>query len=228
MSPQREPPWIRTVTVCLALLAACGGGGSGPAASTTTVPQPIAGDIEADAVRSGAERPSRQMVRRASGLYVQDLTMGTGAFASRGRTAVVRYTGWRADGKQFDEGEITVTLGTNKTIAAWEEGLLGMRVGGKRRLVVAAESRLRCTRRGERHSAEHGARVRDDAELGLLTAKTGGQAERSRARCFFSAATVPDDHDCPNQQCRDAERLRGRGDRCSSVGRRGTAVKSSC
>ena len=135
MSPSANPR-TRTVTVCLALLAACGGGGSGPAASTTTVPQPIAGDIEVTQFAPALNVHLDQMVKRASGLYVQDLTMGTGTFASRGRTAVVRYTGWRADGKQFDEGEITLTLGTNKTIAAWEEGLLGMRVGGKRRLVV--------------------------------------------------------------------------------------------
>lgn len=76
------------------------------------------------------------MTRRASGLYVQDLVMGNGAVSTRGRTVVVRYTGWLPDGRRFDSGEITVSLGTNKTIPAWEEGLLGMRVGGKRRLVV--------------------------------------------------------------------------------------------
>lgn len=62
--------------------------------------------------------------------------MGTGAVATRTRTVLVRYSGWLWNGKQFDSGEVTVTLGTNKTIRAWEEGLLGMRAGGKRRLVV--------------------------------------------------------------------------------------------
>lgn len=62
--------------------------------------------------------------------------MGTGGVALRGRTVIVRYSGWLANGKQFDSGEITVTLGSNKTIRAWEDGLLGMRVGGRRRLVV--------------------------------------------------------------------------------------------
>jgi FKBP-type peptidyl-prolyl cis-trans isomerase FkpA len=76
------------------------------------------------------------MSRRASGLYVQDLVTGTGAVATIGRTVVVGYTGWLPNGTEFDSGEVTVTLGTNKTIRAWEEGLLGMRVGGKRRLVV--------------------------------------------------------------------------------------------
>jgi FKBP-type peptidyl-prolyl cis-trans isomerase len=48
---------------------------------------------------------------------------------------VLRYTGYLTNGKQFDTGEITITIGTGKVIRAWDEGVLGMRVGGKRRLV---------------------------------------------------------------------------------------------
>jgi len=119
------------------LFAGCSGGGSGaPAATVTTTPQPIAGDIERTDFNPSLGVHLDQMLKRASGLYVQDLAMGTGAIASRGRTAVVRFTGWLANGKQFDDGEVTVSLGSRQTIAAWEEGLLGMRVGGKRRLVV--------------------------------------------------------------------------------------------
>jgi FKBP-type peptidyl-prolyl cis-trans isomerase FkpA len=138
MSP-RVNPVLRAPALCSLLLAgvlaACGGG-SGGSASTTTVPQPIAGDVERTTFAPQLGVHLDQMVKRASGLYVQDLSPGSGTFASRGRTAVVRYTGWRADGKQFDDGEITITLGKAQTIAAWEEGVLGMRVGGKRRLVV--------------------------------------------------------------------------------------------
>lgn len=76
------------------------------------------------------------MVRRPTGLYVRDLVTGNGPVATLGRSVVVRYTGWLADGKQIDSGEITVTLGSNKTIRAWEEGLLGIRAGGKRRMIV--------------------------------------------------------------------------------------------
>jgi|SRR5215208_4039807 len=76
------------------------------------------------------------MMRHPSGLYVQDLVTGKGAVAARGRSVVVRYTGWLPNGKKFDASEITVTLGSNKTIRGWEEGLLGMRVGGKRRLII--------------------------------------------------------------------------------------------
>jgi FKBP-type peptidyl-prolyl cis-trans isomerase FkpA len=76
------------------------------------------------------------MTARPSGLYVQDLVTGTGGIVALGRSVVVHYTGWLPNGKQFETGEVTVTLGSNKTIRGWEEGLLGMRVGGKRRLIV--------------------------------------------------------------------------------------------
>jgi peptidylprolyl isomerase len=127
------------------LVAACGGGGSGgatpapsPAATpvATNLPQPTASDVERVAFDPALGVRLDKMSKRASGLYVQDLTVGTGAVALRGKTAVVRYTGWMSNGTQFDSGEVSVTLGSNHTIAAWEEGLLGMRVGGKRRLVV--------------------------------------------------------------------------------------------
>jgi FKBP-type peptidyl-prolyl cis-trans isomerase len=136
MSPRFRVTGFTSPLVAL-LIAACGGGGaSTPAATATSVPQPIAGDIERTEFNQTLGVHLDQMVKRASGLYVQDLTMGNGTIAARGRTAVVRYTGWLANGKQFDDGEVTVSLGSRQTIAAWEEGLLGMRVGGKRRLVV--------------------------------------------------------------------------------------------
>jgi FKBP-type peptidyl-prolyl cis-trans isomerase FkpA len=128
----------RTLVAIALVLApnACGGGSSSGATSATPAPQPIAGDIERTTFAPALGVHLDQMTKRASGMYVQELTPGTGSVATRGRSVVVRYTGWLPNGKQFDSGEISVTLGTNKTIAAWEEGLLGMRVGGKRRLVV--------------------------------------------------------------------------------------------
>lgn len=106
------------------------------ATAAVTTPQPLAGDVERVVFDSSLGIHLDAMSRRASGLYVQDLVTGTGAVATTGRTVVVRYTGWLPNATRFDSGEITVTLGTNKTIRAWEQGLLGMRVGGKRRLVV--------------------------------------------------------------------------------------------
>jgi FKBP-type peptidyl-prolyl cis-trans isomerase FkpA len=127
----------RHVIAAIAIIgsAACSGnaGGAGNPANT---PQPLMSDAERVAFSPSLGIHLDSMTRRASGLYVQDLTAGSGAVGVRGKTVVVRYTGWLANGTQFDRGEITVTLGTFKTIRAWEEGLLGMRVGGRRRLVV--------------------------------------------------------------------------------------------
>jgi FKBP-type peptidyl-prolyl cis-trans isomerase len=121
-----------------AFAIACAGGGASIPASTSPAanPRPIAGDVERTEFNPSLDIHLDAMSRRASGLYVQDLVVGTGAVAARERTVVVRYTGWLPNGKEFDSGEISVTIGSNKTIRAWEEGLLGMRVGGKRRLVV--------------------------------------------------------------------------------------------
>jgi FKBP-type peptidyl-prolyl cis-trans isomerase FkpA len=129
--------WARRLATvaATAALTACGSPPSA-SASSSPVPQPVAGDAERTTFSPSLGIHLDSMTRHASGLYVQDLASGNGAVATRGRTVVVRYSGWLPSGKQFDAGEITLTLGTNKTIPAWEEGLLGMRVNGRRRLVV--------------------------------------------------------------------------------------------
>ena len=79
------------------------------------------------------------MTRTASGLYYRDLAEGHGAQAD-GRTAVVHYTGWLANGKRFDTSRggqpFTFSVGAGEVIAGWDEGVAGMRVGGRRLLVV--------------------------------------------------------------------------------------------
>jgi FKBP-type peptidyl-prolyl cis-trans isomerase len=79
--------------------------------------------------------------KRPSGLYVHDLVVGTGAIADSMATAEVHYTGWLADGTKFDtslerQETFRFTVGIGQVIAGWDEGVRGMRVGGKRRLVV--------------------------------------------------------------------------------------------
>lgn len=85
-----------------------------------------------------------KMERRPSGLYVQDTRTGTGAVADSGKWVEVRYTTWLADGQVVDstglKGESRkVLIGYGKIVPAWEEGLRGMRAGG-RRLMVAPSS----------------------------------------------------------------------------------------
>lgn len=71
-----------------------------------------------------------------------DLTVGTGAFAEPGKTVTVQYVGVHFDtGEQFDASwdsghPFTFKLGNEDVIAGWDEGVVGMRVGGRRQLVI--------------------------------------------------------------------------------------------
>ncbi len=79
----------------------------------------------------------------ASGLKIQDLVVGTGKEAKRGDAVAVHYRGTLDDGTIFDEsykrGEpFPLMLGAGQVIKGWDEGLAGMKVGGKRRLTIPA------------------------------------------------------------------------------------------
>jgi FKBP-type peptidyl-prolyl cis-trans isomerase FkpA len=81
------------------------------------------------------------MNRSASGLYTQDLVVGTGTEATNGRTVSVHYSGWLPNGTLFDtsRGEdraFSFVLGQGRVIQGWDEGLVGMKAGGQRRLVI--------------------------------------------------------------------------------------------
>jgi FKBP-type peptidyl-prolyl cis-trans isomerase FkpA len=75
-----------------------------------------------------------------SGLRYLDLETGSGATARPGQSAKVHYTGWLNDGRKFDSsvgGEpFEFTLGAGMVIKGWDEGVAGMKVGGKRKLVI--------------------------------------------------------------------------------------------
>lgn len=78
---------------------------------------------------------------RPSGMYVHDVVVGTGALADSMSTAEVHYTGWLADGSKFDSSRdrqetFRFTVGIGQVIGGWDEGVRGMRVGGKRQLIV--------------------------------------------------------------------------------------------
>lgn len=103
---------------------ACGcGGGSGKA--ETSSPTKVQGP--------GTTMPS--------GLQYWDIVMGTGATAVPGSTVKVHYTGWLISGEKFDSsvdrGEpFSFTLGAGQVIKGWDEGVAGMKVGGKRQLRI--------------------------------------------------------------------------------------------
>jgi FKBP-type peptidyl-prolyl cis-trans isomerase FkpA len=75
------------------------------------------------------------------GLQVIDLKLGTGAIAHTGDAITVMYTGWLMDGTLFDSSRgrnqpFALTLGQGQVIPGWEEGVPGMAVGGKRKLII--------------------------------------------------------------------------------------------
>jgi hypothetical protein len=85
-----------------------------------------------------------RMTVTPSGLRYQDVVAGRGAEATAGKQPVVHYTGWLPDGKKFDSsrdrGEpFSFTLGAGQVIAGWDQGVAGMKVGGRRKLVIPAD-----------------------------------------------------------------------------------------
>jgi FKBP-type peptidyl-prolyl cis-trans isomerase FkpA len=82
-----------------------------------------------------------KMAKAPSGLWYSDLAPGKGDSAVAGRTVTVHYTGWLPDGTKFDSsrdrGEpFAFTLGAGQVISGWDEGVKGMKVGGRRKLVL--------------------------------------------------------------------------------------------
>lgn len=112
------------------LLAACSDstGTDVPTIETTTFAAALGVDLPAS-------------TRTTTGLYYRDLAVGTGATVAAGQTIAVRYTGWLANGTQFDgtaPGGPTASfrIGVGQLIAGWDQGIPGMRVGGRRQLIL--------------------------------------------------------------------------------------------
>jgi len=80
----------------------------------------------------------------SAGLQIEDLIEGSGEAAKPGDMVSVHYTGWLEDGTVFDSSKergqpFKFTLGSGQVIQGWDEGVVGMKVGGKRRLTIPPE-----------------------------------------------------------------------------------------
>ena len=94
----------------------------------------------------GDDSPTSPSVGLAVPFSTQDLVVGTGPEAMNGDMLNVRYTGWLYDpnasenkGTEFDSGTLTFVLGAGQVIPGWDRGLLGVRVGGRRIIVIPPE-----------------------------------------------------------------------------------------
>ncbi|HKD17937.1 MAG TPA: FKBP-type peptidyl-prolyl cis-trans isomerase, partial [Thermoanaerobaculia bacterium] len=95
---------------------------------------------------AGAEKKSEsKMQKTPSGLQYEDVKVGDGASPQKGQTAVVHYTGWLwengAKGKKFDSSvdrgqPFSFPVGMGRVIKGWDEGVMTMKVGGKRILII--------------------------------------------------------------------------------------------
>ncbi len=77
----------------------------------------------------------------ASGLVYEELAVGDGAAAAPGQRVSVHYTGWLTNGTKFDSSKdrddpFEFHLGQGQVIRGWDEGVAGMKVGGKRKLTI--------------------------------------------------------------------------------------------
>jgi len=125
------------------------------AGHTETAADPAAGSAAQTGMGNGTEgqekaaatspstnlTPGANVTTTASGLKYEDMVVGTGATPKAGQTCSVHYTGWLMNGSKFDSSRdrgtpFTFPIGQGNVIKGWDEGVMGMKVGGKRKLWV--------------------------------------------------------------------------------------------
>lgn len=105
----------------------------------------LAAGVSSVFVAEALAEPEPVQVVLPSGVRYVDLKLGTGEEAREGKILEVRYTGWLKDGgAKFDSTQdcaepLTLRLGAGDVIKGLDEGLVGMKVGGKRRLTIPPE-----------------------------------------------------------------------------------------
>ncbi len=88
-----------------------------------------------------AQQPNQPQSSNNSKLQISDEKIGTGAAVKKGDTVEINYVGTLANGTKFDAsadhgGAFTTQIGVGQVIKGWDEGIIGMKVGGKRKLTI--------------------------------------------------------------------------------------------
>ena len=124
---------LNLVLIIFAVLGFASGCGNSEPASTSTPPSASSPASPANV--------NGQATRTASGLQYWDIVVGAGATAVPGRPVKVHYTGWLTSGEKFDSSldrgqPFVFPLGEGQVIKGWDEGVAGMKEGGKRQLRI--------------------------------------------------------------------------------------------
>lgn len=123
---------LSSTLLALALLTACGDNSPTAVSIEQTIFAPSLGvDLAAS-------------TKQPSGLYYRDIVLGAGTTLATGQTVGMRYVGSFANGQEFDSNSapkpiFSFRLGAGQVIKGWDQGLVGMKVGGKRQLVIPPE-----------------------------------------------------------------------------------------
>ena len=96
------------------------------------------------ATRRQGKDGAAKTVTTASGLKYTDVKVGSGASPVKGKQVKVHYTGTLENGKKFDSSvdrnePFVFVIGVGQVIAGWDEGVMGMKVGGKRKLIIPSK-----------------------------------------------------------------------------------------
>lgn len=111
------------------------------AAATTTFALVFSACTKSETPSSSAPSDTAPKTEAVSALKSEDLQVGNGAEAAAGKTVTVHYTGWLTNGTKFDSSvdrkqPFSFKLGAGQVISGWDQGVAGMKVGGKRRLTI--------------------------------------------------------------------------------------------
>ncbi len=138
----------QTKRLILAALALCGWLPVAQAAKKPVVKKTVRTTVQTKTTkkkkpvgRKVVRKTTSRAVKTKSGLIIQDLRKGSGAMAKAGNFVTVHYRGTLTNGKQFDASydrgqPFQFQLGAGQVIPGWDQGVAGMKEGGKRKLVI--------------------------------------------------------------------------------------------
>ena len=110
--------------------------------ASSTLPAVLDASNSSTTLNKSSQKTNNMTQTLSDGLIITDEVVGTGAEAKKSDTVTVNYTGTFTDGKKFDSSldagrtPFSFTLGAGQVIAGWDEGVAGMKIGGKRKLVI--------------------------------------------------------------------------------------------